>query len=309
METEKSNGPALTDFMKTAFRETLDFVPFQMRNKNPKAFLNRIQQQTHVIANQHTIILQNIGTPAMFYLSDYIQSVDGVIDIMPAKTVETNGNYRVLVFKDDFRRVRKILMSNIPEWFDLHVELDARPPEDAFPGPPRVAPISDDGYSSGEDTYMNLSINTALSYDGSTMSDNDSYTRSESATSFSSRQSFAGIPHSVPQSRKTMSWASRASQTRAPPPQSTNFDSQCTQHTGLSPPLWDATSELASSRAEVDKLRNHFNEMTNAFAKEKQELLSNFAAEKEELIRAMKEEMSKSICEQMQQYCHQQRYQ
>ncbi len=85
--------------------------------------------------------------------------------------------------KSDFRRVRKVLMRHIPEWFEMHVESDAIPIDGAFPGSPRVAPIVDDGYSSSEDSYMNLSINTALSYDGSTISDSDSCSQGEAAMS------------------------------------------------------------------------------------------------------------------------------
>ena len=299
IETEKSNGPALTDIMKQAFRDSLDFVPFKMRNKNPQAFVNRIQQQSSEIANNYTIILQNIGTQAMFYLSDHIYSIDGVLDIMPSKTVDTNGNFRVLVKKSDFRSVRKVLTRHIPEWFETHVESDAIPIDGAFPGSPRVAPIVDDGYSSSEDSYMNLSINTALSYDGSTISDSDSYSRGEAATSRA-----PGLSNRHPrdvQSTQSFNWAARLSTSLVMPRPPTGPATSSLQP-AQSPPHSDVISELASSRAETEELRNHLNDIKTTFENEKQEMLKNFAIEKQTLIQAMKDEMAKSIKEQMQQY-------
>ena len=95
VETEKSNGQILTDILMKAFRESLHFVPFQMRNKSPKAFTHAIKRQSDSIANHHTIILQNIGVDAMYYLSDHILNLEGAIDLTPATTVEWNGNYRL----------------------------------------------------------------------------------------------------------------------------------------------------------------------------------------------------------------------
>ena len=140
IETEKSNGVMLSNVLKKVglFRDSLDFIPFRMKTKNPKAFANVISHQCQTIANNYTIILQNIGTEAMYYLSDYIRSMDGVLDLMPAKTVDINGNYRVLlVHKDNFRQVRRALMIQNPEWFESQAAIYAQPREGAFPGDQR----------------------------------------------------------------------------------------------------------------------------------------------------------------------------
>ena len=284
-----------------AFRESLHFVPFQMRNKSPKAFMHAIRRQSDSIANHHTIILQNIGVDAKYYLSDHILSLEGAIDLTPAKTVDWNGNYRLLVNKQHFRHIRKSLMRQLPDWFDAHVPSDAQPCKDVYPGLPCVAAIAEDGYSSGEDSYMNLSINTALSYDCST-SDMDYYSRAKSSEYSRSSSSYynnaAGIPSKV-QTDHNASWASRLGM----PIASLNAMKHAPDAVPpriSSPNQSEATSELLSSRTEVEEMRNQLKEVTQAFALEKEELLKNFAKEKNDLIHIMKTELANSFREQMQ---------
>ena len=299
IEAEKTHSTTLSDIMMKVFRETREFVPFRMKSKNPKAFANVIKHQTLTIANHHTIILQNIGVDAMYYISDYIMTVDGVIDIMPARTVDINGNYRVLVHKDNFRMVRKTLMHAIPDWYEVHVKPDAYPREGAFPGPPCVAPIADDGYSSGEESYMNLSINTALSYDCSMLSDGESYSRSEQSSRQQSHPP-AGIPHKVKTSN-AFSWASRLSTSiHSTADEKTNHEPQSANKS--SPPYSDVTSEIASNKAEVEAMQNQLTELTATFESEKQALRATFEKEKQDLVVTMREEMALTLKEQLSQF-------
>ena len=306
VETEKSNAKAMTDILMQVFRESLHFVPFQMRNKSPKAFTHAIRLQSDSIANHHTIILQNIGVDAMYYLSDHILNLEGSIDLTPAKSVEWNGNYRLLVTKQHFRLIRKSLMRQLPEWFTIHVPTDAHPREDVYPGSPCVAAIAEDGYSSGEDSYMNMSINTALSYDCS-LSDMDSYSRAKSSDYSNSGSSYrhhhdAGIPSKV-QMEQNSSWAARLGMPIASINAINNSPDVAPPRIS-SPPLSEATSELRSSRAEVEEMRNQLKEVTEAFAQEKDDMLKSFAQEKKDLIQTMKIELANSFREQMQLFSH-----
>ena len=63
----------------------------------------------------------------MFYLIDHIQALDGVLDVIPSKTVAFNGNYRILVNKDQFRTVRRTLLKNLSSLYAEHVPSEAQP--------------------------------------------------------------------------------------------------------------------------------------------------------------------------------------
>ncbi len=44
-----------------------------------------------------------------------------------------------------------------------YVEPNAKAPEGRYPGKPEVSQTDSDGYSQGDNSYMNISINTAMS--------------------------------------------------------------------------------------------------------------------------------------------------
>ena len=101
--------------LKHTYRETTEFVPFQMSSKHPDAYARILSQQSKMIADQHVIlVMQYITSNTMYYLTDRIAAVDGVIDLLEVPNSEDIEKYRVLVQKDDFHKARKSLHSNLP---------------------------------------------------------------------------------------------------------------------------------------------------------------------------------------------------
>ncbi|KAI2503124.1 hypothetical protein MHU86_11315 [Fragilaria crotonensis] len=135
-----------------------------MRAKHPEAFARIIRKQTETISNNHVIILNNVSEDTMYYLADRILSVEGVLDVISIPKAEHLGKHKVLVHKDDFQKVRKILLESLSQWYNSHVPDDAKPAANLYDGPPEVASIYSDGNSSGEATYLSASVNTAMSY-------------------------------------------------------------------------------------------------------------------------------------------------
>jgi hypothetical protein len=105
------------------------------------------------------IILNNVSTDAMYYLSDRITSVDeGVQDVIAAPNTEYLGKYKVLVNKAKFHQVRKTLLASLNTWYNMHVPEDAKQSSEMYSGKPEVAPLHTDGLSSGDGTYMSSSV-------------------------------------------------------------------------------------------------------------------------------------------------------
>jgi hypothetical protein len=134
-----------------------------MRSKHPEAFVRAISMQTQTLSTNRTIVLNNIGTEAMMYLSHWIEQIEGVEEIVPYKTVEVDGRYRILTKLKEFQRIRNYIMEQLPRWYEDHVAPDAQPRFGRFPGDPEVAPIKSDWYS--DDSYMASSINTLMGFD------------------------------------------------------------------------------------------------------------------------------------------------
>ena len=253
VETEKHHSAEMTKLLKDACKDTHEFVPFYMRKKHPEAFCKSIIENTRIMSDNRTIVLRNIGHDAMYYLRDRIASINGVQDIQPCLSVDIDCKYKLLVQKGDFNRVRSTLMDKLKPWYDDHVAEDAKQLASKFPGDPQVAPIASDGYSSGKESYTASSVNTALSY-ASALSDLTQHTTSTKQ------------PHAT-----DYSTLSTASNTWASKVQASIQHSNTPIHqTGpnINDVSVDATyiSDLQSSRAEVESMRNQL----SAIEKEKE---------------------------------------
>ena len=168
----------------------------------------------------------------MYYMSDHISAVPGIKALLPTKH-DTLGQYKISVTEKDFQRIRAHLQKYIKPWYDQFVEPDARNPESKFPGPSTVASIEADDYSEDEQSYMTVSVNTALSL--TTVLSDDTLPES------------AGIPKTVTQNR---SWADDASDSS----QNSRAIDQTPQRE-CDPKTSDIISALSTSQAQVDLLK------------------------------------------------------
>jgi hypothetical protein len=171
IETMRSDREELNKHLKEAHKDNGTFVPFQMRARHLEAFERFIKAQTQMIAKNYVILLNHIGPDAMHYLSARILATSGVIELLPCISVNEDGKNKVLVHQKNYHQVRQYLKEAIPKWYDNYVEPDAKAPEYRYAGPPEVSPIESDGISQGENTYMSISINTAMSINSNISTD------------------------------------------------------------------------------------------------------------------------------------------
>ena len=239
IESQRTTSQEMIAILKTVFKSTGEFVPYQMRRKHPDAFLKLVRAQTQVLAKNRIIHLNHIGSEAMYYMSDHINAVPGVQALLPTKHADL-GQYKVSVAEKDFQRIRMHLKKYIQPWYDQFVEPDARNPESKFPGPPIVASIEADDYSEDEQSYMTVSVNTALSL-VTVLSDE------------TIPDAPAGIPKTVTQHRNWADVASDSSQTSRTTAKPTQKEPDQTTS--------DLISALSTSQAQVDLLKEQVAEL------------------------------------------------
>jgi hypothetical protein len=234
IETEKAKAVEMQRVLKGACKKTNAFVPFHLRAKHPEAFSRFIQQHTKILSQNHRIVLNHIGNQSILYLEEKIRAVRGVIDLVPCKSVETDGKFRVQVRKDDFYKVRSELAKQVPKWYEEFVPEDAKREMRKFPCPPEVAPLNSDGYSSGSDGYMSASIATAMSY---ALTVSNLTTESQLLEKANMRQSqTTAINHG----QKAAAWST--------PPPPTLIRTPADTDAGI-------ISELESSKSEIEALK------------------------------------------------------
>jgi hypothetical protein len=239
IESQRSTSREMISILKTVFKSTGAFVPFQMRQKHPDAFQKLIRAQTRILSKNRVIILNNIGSAAMYYMTDHITSVHGVQALLPTKHTEELGRYKVLVTEKDFQSVRNHMKKYLLPWYEQYVEPDALNPEFKYPGVPTVAQIDADDYSDDEDSYMTVSVNTAMSVASALSED----TNEE-----------PDIPAAV--GCDSPSWANVASDESQVSRNNIGTSPQGSNRTDA-----DLTSALSSSQAEVSILRDQVAEL------------------------------------------------
>jgi hypothetical protein len=153
-----------------------------MRHKFPEGYTKAIKYQMQLLTSSMVIVLQYMHPDMMFHVDEFIKAIDGVIDIMPDKTAVTTGKYRVQVTQEKFKKARDFLIECLPGWCQEYIPDDAYPHPNPFPEPPKVKPIHNDGFSSGENSWMSQSNTSFMSMDLSNIADDDYFTNTTSAT-------------------------------------------------------------------------------------------------------------------------------
>ena len=234
IECPRAISKDLIDLLKDAYKTTGSFIAYNMRQRNPDALYKLIRAQNQFIANNRVILLNHIGESAIFYLDQHITSIPGVQGLLPTRH---QGQYKVSVQEKDFTRVRKHLQVNLSSWYKTHVTADAQNPEGTFSGLPEVAPISSDDYSDGEQSYMTVSINAAMSL-VSLLSDEDGNT-------IQTQGMTADTQNTKPIPTRIQGWPTPSGTTVETP-------SSATQQSTIDQTI---LNDLASSRAEVEALK------------------------------------------------------
>jgi len=190
IEVKHEDTQAMLQTLKSLLRDTPVFVPFSMKYKFPDGFTKAIKYQTQLLTSTMVIVLQYLHPDMMFHIDEFIKAIYGVLDIMPDKHVTIIGKYRVQVNQEKFKNSRDTLIQYLPGWCNEYIPVDAYPHPNPFPEPPKVQPIRNDGFSSGENSWMSMSNTSFLSMDLSNVADEDYFS---SATAVTKAFSYAEI--------------------------------------------------------------------------------------------------------------------
>jgi hypothetical protein len=174
--------------------------------------------------------------------------MDGIQAVLPCKSVNEDGKYKILVKKDRYHETRECLMNKLSKWINNNAAPDAEDTLIKYPSPPEVAPISSDGFSRREHSYMRIDINTAFSV-GSAITDSSppEFVFQDTSKSTSLDDSTLGSLRSN-LSGYTRTWADTAA----------GRNTTAAEHLNIGPTNIDKLSiirDLESSRAEVETLK------------------------------------------------------
>ncbi|KAI2503137.1 hypothetical protein MHU86_11328 [Fragilaria crotonensis] len=279
IETERSTSTELMKILKLAYKDTKAFVPFQMKQKNPEAYQRIVLQNSKLMAGNHIIVLNNIGPDVMYYLKDHILAIKGIKDVAPAPSYIKDGKYRVQVQKTEFQSARKTLMKELPSLYETEVPPDGKATTSKYNGPPEVATIFSDGYSSSSDgSYMSASIATAMSYDPLTI--NTQYAMYQNEVEEEKFSNSFDTP---------MSWADILKK-KLNLPTHINVEDSSDNVSKVQQETSRLSSALEASQAEVELLKSRLAQMEQERNEEKKEIQAQV---KEQVALALKDHIPK----------------
>ena len=114
IETLRKDRDDMTCILKQVYKDNGTFVPFQMRSRHAEAFEKIIRVQTHLLANNYVILLNYVGPDVMHYISERILATKGVQAVLPCKSLNKDGRYKILVNKDDYHATRDHIKEEFP---------------------------------------------------------------------------------------------------------------------------------------------------------------------------------------------------
>jgi hypothetical protein len=120
IETLRKDRDNMTRILKQAYKDNGTFVLFQMRSRHPEAFEKMIRAQTHLLANNFVILLNYVGPDVMHYISERILATKGVQAVLPCKSLNEDGRYKILVNKNDYHVTRAHIKEELQNWIKEH---------------------------------------------------------------------------------------------------------------------------------------------------------------------------------------------
>jgi hypothetical protein len=292
IETQRTDREELTKQLKLAYKDEGTFVQFKMRTNHPEAFERFIKAQTQMIATNYVIVINHIGPDAMHYLSERISAIPGVSSLIPGPSVNEDGKYKVLVHQKNYHRVRNHLKEVIPKWYNEFVEPDAKAAEGKYPGLPEVSPIMSDGDSQGDQTYMSISVNTAMSLGSNLSTDsppNYVYPKEGNVPTDTSTIGGSQATSSI----NGRSWADTVQGSRT-------HSSVYHKSSEESVSQIEMKKDLASSREEVAKLKDRLTIIEKTRAQEQKSIEEKVKQQVENERRALEEQVKQQVAQVLQ---------
>jgi hypothetical protein len=157
-------------FLQAIYSKDHHYMPYTMKKNFPKAVAAAILAQNKLIKNTWVIVLVGIHRNVMPKIeNNHIRASPGVTGISETNRTDQNGRWNILVHKNNFKSIRKLLTKNIQDWVsNVTPAIQATIP-DTFPAPKVYQKNSynddDDDSSFGQASYMSSCAQSYASFD------------------------------------------------------------------------------------------------------------------------------------------------
>lgn len=246
---DQKDAPRLSKMLQSqTFANDPVYMPYYMKKKNPRTFLNALRVQNEIHRNAYVIKAQGLNTTMMNSFWNRIASEPGMMEVVPTHNFIQNGEWRILVHKDQFQQLHSRLTDHLAQWWDSVDEIEKR--ESPYEDPQIVSKRSSGQEESDEESLNTYSTMLTNMYDPPSDEECDSKEPTE-------RPIFT-------QPQETTTYAQRTHMTSSSPSASkvsgTSKVSGITNATGLQ------SNTVETLEAKVETLQNTVNNLTSQIA-------------------------------------------
>jgi hypothetical protein len=174
IEFERKNAKEVLRSLQDTYAGTTQFLMAKLRFTHPQPFANALKLQTKIMNETFVLPMLNVSSDEFFYLQTIIESINGVIAVVPTRKTKTDGRYNILIKESEFKVVRQKITNEFATYYD-------QVPEDAKQNPNTLGangspgihvPLNADGdSSSGAISFLTASAASFSSF--SDLSDTD----------------------------------------------------------------------------------------------------------------------------------------
>ncbi len=182
----RNDSRAVDEMLKKTYHSTCCYVKFRMQRSNKQAFAKAIQAMNQYLNTIRVIPVVGITRIMMQELGEKIHGIEGIFDVIPAKSTEINGRWNIITDSHHFYATLKLVRTNLLPWIETLHTSDEPPAE--FPTirvTARVNDDNDDESSDGEQSYLSTSALSYGSFQSTGSADyrppEDSYSKSSSS--------------------------------------------------------------------------------------------------------------------------------
>ena len=116
LQCRQSDAKDIITLLQEPYKTDPQFVFHQIRHHDLTAYKNAICKQNLFLAKSCIVLIKGVTMDAMFYVSNEISQIRGVIDTFPHKDLASHGQWDIMTDTTHFKPVIPALETNLAAW-------------------------------------------------------------------------------------------------------------------------------------------------------------------------------------------------
>ena len=136
LQCKQSDAKDLITLQQDTYKTDPQFVFQRIRHRDLNAYKNAIRKQNFFLAKSRITLIKGVTMEAMFYVSNEISQISGVLDTFPHNDLANQGKWSIMTATTHFKAVTAALDTNLAKWTHLYCEKKISHSALAPPPPP-----------------------------------------------------------------------------------------------------------------------------------------------------------------------------